>query len=132
MQRLRELARDWPYFAAFLSNLQMSLAKSETTISAEYARLCADRTRAKRIHGELGAEYHRAKQMVLEILGTNTLLEDSPRLALSLDRRNPYIDPLHYIQIALIERVRSGGEDVWLEPLLRSINAISNGLRNTG
>ena len=132
LQRLRELARDWPYFAAFLSNLQMSLAKSETTISAEYARLCADRTRAKRIHGELGAEYHRAKQMVLEILGTNTLLEDSPRLALSLDRRNPYIDPLHYIQIALIERVRSGGEDVWLEPLLRSINAISNGLRNTG
>ncbi len=132
LPRLRKLAGQWPYFAAFLSNLQMSLAKFEAAISAEYARLCADPERAGRIHGALEAEYRRTRDMVLSIVGQTELLEDHPRLALSLARRDPYIDPLHYIQIALIERVRAGADDSWLEPLLRSINAISNGLRNTG
>ena len=131
LAHLRILALEWPYFAAFLGNLSMSLAKSEPTISGEYARLCSDPDRAREILQTLEAEYSKAKSMLLTIVESTTLLADNPRLARSLARRDPYIDPLHYIQIALIERVRND-EDEWLEPLLRSINAISNGLRNTG
>lgn len=70
-----------------------------------------------------------------------TLLEDNPTLAKSLERRNPYLDPLNHIQIALLPRYRralrehgpeSPEAELWLRPLLRSINALAAGMRNTG
>ena len=65
------------------------------------------------------------------------LLQENTTLALSLTRRDPYLDPLNYIQITLLKRVRSEvvpdtDKDVWLKPLLRSINGIASGMRNTG
>ena len=65
------------------------------------------------------------------------LMEDNPALAFSLSRRDPYLDPLNHIQVMLLERFRQAceGEDggaVFLDPLLRSINAIAAGIRNTG
>ena len=64
-------------------------------------------------------------------------LEENPSLALSLSRRNPYLDPLNHIQVTLLKRYRTMEEEdpakkAWLVPLLRSINAIANGMRNTG
>jgi phosphoenolpyruvate carboxylase len=64
-------------------------------------------------------------------------LEETPAVALSLTRRNPYLDPLNHIQIKLLARARNPQLDErqqegWLEPLLRSINAIASGMRNTG
>ena len=50
----------------------------------------------------------------------------------SLDRRQPYLDPLNQIQITALTRYREGGDRVWLDPVLRSINAIAAGMRNTG
>jgi phosphoenolpyruvate carboxylase len=65
------------------------------------------------------------------------LLEDNPSLGLSLYRRNPYLDPLNNIQIKLLTRYRDNSlseqqREHWLQPLLRSINAIASGMRNTG
>lgn len=65
------------------------------------------------------------------------LLEETPTLAVSLSRRNPYLDPLNHIQITLLKRYRDESlseseREQWLEPLLRSINAIAAGMRNTG
>lgn len=63
-------------------------------------------------------------------------LDDNPSLALSLDRRSPYLDPLNHIQANLLARRRSGmesaDEDIGLDALLRSINGIAAGMRNTG
>ena len=74
---------------------------------------------------------------MLDISGNQLLLEDNPSLGLSLYRRNPYLDPLNNIQITLLSRYRDTSLDDeqrerWLHPLLRSINAISSGMRNTG
>ena len=74
---------------------------------------------------------------MLNVCGIQLLLEESPSLGLSLYRRNPYLDPLNNIQVTLLSRYRDttlGEEDRerWLQPLLRSINAIASGMRNTG
>ena len=67
----------------------------------------------------------------------NSLLDDNPALSGSLMRRDPYLDPLNHIQIKLLKRYRDESlseeeRESWLDPLLRSINAIAAGMRNTG
>ena len=74
---------------------------------------------------------------MLNIVGTTSLLEETPQLALSLSRRRPYLDPLNHIQVVLLKRCREESlsheeYERWLNPLLRSINAIAGGMRNTG
>ena len=75
--------------------------------------------------------------MVKQVADISCLLEETPTLALSLSRRDPYLDPLNYIQVKLLSRARNPElseleQDRLLEPLLRSINAIASGMRNTG
>jgi len=74
---------------------------------------------------------------VLHVADIEVLLEENPPLYLSLSRRDPYLDPLNYIQVELLQRTRDESlpeeeRDRWLPPLLRSINAIAAGMRNTG
>ncbi|OYV26820.1 MAG: hypothetical protein B7W98_02915 [Parcubacteria group bacterium 20-58-5] len=74
---------------------------------------------------------------VLEVTQLNGLLEENPPLAVSLTRRNPYLDPLNHIQLTVLERYRDESltdaeRDMWRDPLLRTINAIAAGMRNTG
>jgi phosphoenolpyruvate carboxylase len=128
--------QEWPFFRAILSNTQMSLFKAEMHIAHEYLRLAPDRARAEAIYHTIADEYQRTLTQVLNLAGLHGLMEETPDLQLSLARRNTYLDPLNHIQIALLERYR--GESVpeqreqWLDPLLRSINAIAAGMRNTG
>ncbi|EHQ51104.1 phosphoenolpyruvate carboxylase [Ectothiorhodospira sp. PHS-1] len=139
LEQLRQMYREWPFFRALLSNSQMSMAKADMEIAEEYARLCHDRALAKRVFGLIREEYLRTVEEVLTVSSKETLLDDNPVLALSLMRRNPYLDPLNHIQITLLRRHRAlqgsgsdGVDDPWLSPLLRSINAIAAGMRNTG
>lgn len=134
---LREMARDWPFFRALLANIAMSLSKCELSIAREYAQLCDDAVEADVIHARIKAEYRLTVEWVLRLFQTDDLLADNPRLALSLARRNPYLDPLNHIQIAALRRYRAlppddAARSEWLTPLLRSINALAQGLRNTG
>ena len=85
----------------------------------------------------LEEEYQRTLTQVLKVARAQTLIEDNPPLALSLSRRNPYLDPLNAIQVTLLDRYRKETPEElernnWLDPLLRSINAIAAGMRNTG
>ncbi len=134
---LQTMYQDWPFFRALLSNIQMSLFKGEMNIAREYTRLAVDRKAADTIFTKIHEEYRRTVTQVLNVCGVQLLLEESPSLGLSLYRRNPYIDPLNNIQITLLARYRDSTLDEdqrerWLQPLLRSINAIASGMRNTG
>jgi len=132
-EQLQEMARRWPYFANFLNNTQMSLTKADMDIARRYADLAPDRERADSIFGVICEEYERARREILRITGQDHLLGEDPALARSLERRRPYLDPLNAIQTLLIERCRERpGEAVWKEALLRSINGIAAGMRNTG
>jgi phosphoenolpyruvate carboxylase len=135
--QLQAMYREWPFFRMLLSNIQMALYKADMGIAREYAELCTDPAVREQVYGMVRAEYERTVSEVLAITGAQALIEDNPGLQLSLARRNPYLDPLNHIQIALLKRYRAEpGTDEepspWLDPLLRSINAIAAGMRNTG
>ncbi len=138
LDKLKKMYREWPFFRALLSNSEMSAAKSEMSIAREYAQLCRDPVVAEEIYQRIADEYRRTVEQVLAVSEHQTLLEDNPRLALSLARRNPYLDPLNHIQVVAIKRYRDAPDSDayergrWLTPVLRSINALATGLRNTG
>jgi phosphoenolpyruvate carboxylase len=136
LAKLQRMYQEWPFFRAILSNTQMSLFKAEMRIAHEYTRLATEPARAEGIYQTISDEYQRTLTQVLNIAGLNSLLEETPDLQLSLVRRNAYLDPLNHLQIALLERYRDedtkGAREQWLDPLLRSINAIAAGMRNTG
>jgi len=136
LAKLQRMYQEWPFFRAILSNTQMSLFKAEMRIAHEYTRLATEPSRAEGIYQTIADEYQRTLTQVLNIAGLNSLLEETPDLQLSLVRRNAYLDPLNHLQIALLERYRDedtkGAREQWLDPLLRSINAIAAGMRNTG
>jgi len=127
--QLRRLYRQWPYFATIIDNVQMSLAKADMSIASSYAGLAPDH---RHIFEAISAEYERAVAGVLAITGETNLLDDDKVLQTSLDRRRPYLDPLNHIQIVALARYRESGDRRWLDPVLRSINAIAAGMRNTG
>ena len=127
MTELRRLYRDWAFFRTLVNNLEMTLAKSSMEIAREYLTLAAD----DRLWEPIAAEHARAVASVLEIVETDGLLERQPVVQRSVRLRNPYVDPMNAIQVALLRRHRAG--DAAAEPpLLRSIAGISAALRNTG
>jgi phosphoenolpyruvate carboxylase len=135
--RYQAMYRDWPFFRALLDNTQMALAKADMDIAWEYARLARDADRARAIYGTIRTEYQRTVAQVLAVCQITDLLEDTPLLQMTLSRRNPYLDPLNYIQVALLRRYRAPNtpeetRQALLGPLLRTINAIAAGMRNTG
>jgi len=137
LQQLREMNRHWPFFAAMVSNLQMSLYKSDMRIAHDYSKLCADRQLADSIYDMLRQENQRSIDGVLRVAEINELLANDPVLTLSLSRRDPYLDPLAYLQIDLLHKYRDETQSAadrmqWQAALLSSINGIAAGLRNTG
>ncbi len=137
LEKLQAMYAEWPFFRSLLSNTQMALFKSDMDIAREYAELCADPDTRQRVYGMTKDEFQRTVTQVLEVSRATHLIADNPVLALSLARRNPYLDPLNHIQTVLLKRYRTAPGDehrpsVWRDPLLRSINAIAAGMRNTG
>lgn len=137
LAKLREMYRAWPYFRALLSNSQMALFKAEMGIARTYVELCKDQKTARNIYEMIAGEYIKTVQSVFDVAEIDALMGETPHLALSLGRRDPYLDPLNQIQLMLLKRYRDESlteeqREVWLDPLLRSINAIAAGMRNTG
>jgi phosphoenolpyruvate carboxylase len=136
-KQLRYMQKRWPFFAAMISNLQMSLFKSDMRIALEYSKLCGDRKLAESIYRKISQENRRSIEAVLKVAGIRTLLANDPILRLSLTRRDPYLDPLAYLQVDLLRKYRDETQSEedrmqWQAGLLSSINGIAAGLRNTG
>ena len=137
LAKLQQMYEEWPFFRALLSNTQMALFKADPDIAHEYAGLCVNKETGERIYSAFREEFFRTVNQVLNVSGNQRLLGETPRLELSLSRRNPYLDPLNHIQLTLLRRYRDESlpqeeREKWLDPLLRSINAIAAGMRNTG
>jgi phosphoenolpyruvate carboxylase len=130
---LQEMDRDWPFFAALLSNAEMALAKADLTIGERYAELVEDEMLRAAIWAPIRAEYERTRELVLAVTGQARLLDRAPVFQRSIERRNPYVDPLSFIQVELLRRLRRDGTSQGLmRALLLTINGIAGGLRNTG
>jgi len=131
---LKEMYHDWPFFKNIIDNLQMALSKADLLTAKEYVTLVEDREVAKRIFSNIEAEYELTKEIVLEISDNKELLEDTPILKESVYRRNPYVDPLNFMQVELLREMREKDEidDKLMSEILLTIKGISAGMRNTG
>jgi len=137
LARLQRMYDEWPFFRSLLSNAQMALFKGDMDIAAGYATLCRDPGKRLRVFAAIDEEFRRTRRQIIEVTGVHSLLDEDPLLKLSLSRRDPYLLPLNHIQLVLLrrhrdERLTAEEREQWLTPLLRSINAIAAGLRNTG
>jgi phosphoenolpyruvate carboxylase len=135
--KLQKMYHEWPFFRSLLSNTQMALFKANMRIAEQYAGLTVDAEQGRIFYQRIADEYQRTLTQVLNVSGLLGLMDETPQLQRSLARRHTYLDPLNHIQVVLLKRFRNRteteGEQVqWLNPLLRSINAIAAGMRNTG
>lgn len=133
-EMLMTMYQRWPFWATLIDNAQMILAKADLTIARLYADLVEDQALADRIFERINTEYRQTVDVVATITGHAQLLDNMPVLKRSILRRNPYVDPLSFIQLVLLDRLRSTDEPPpeLLTAVLESINGIASGLKNTG
>jgi phosphoenolpyruvate carboxylase len=133
LELLCEMESEWPFFAGLVSNAEMACAKADMGIGRRYAELCEDHDLRERIWGQIESEFELTCAELLRMTGGERLLDREPALQRSIDRRNPYIDPLSFVQLELLRRSREGegGDDLRRATFL-TINGIAGGLRNTG
>ncbi|HSL01155.1 MAG TPA: phosphoenolpyruvate carboxylase [Rubrobacteraceae bacterium] len=134
---LREMYTGWPFFRTLIDFMQMTLAKSDMRIAETYTSLVDDEDTRERLWRMISTEHDACVSSVLEITGNENLLDDSPVLQRSVRLRNPYVDPLSYVQVSLLRRLRTLPEssperDAVQKTLLLTISGISSGMLNTG
>jgi len=130
---LQTMAREFPLFIDLLRNVEMALAKVDLGTARLYSSLVNDEKLRERIYGTFEAEFHRAVRAVLAVTRQTELLQTNHVLAHSIKLRNPYVDPMHLIQVDMLRRKRAGEDTPEVNRVIAAtINGISAGLRNTG
>ncbi|MGY0505633.1 phosphoenolpyruvate carboxylase [Luteimonas sp. e5] len=132
LEPMREMAREWPFFAALLADVEMLMAKSDADIFARYSQLAGPLH--ARLHPAIAAEFERAREAILILKQRDELLADDYRLRLSIRLRNPYVDPISLLQVDLLQRWRAGGrsDEALFRALAATVNGIAAGIQNTG
>jgi phosphoenolpyruvate carboxylase len=127
-----EMVREWPFLATLVEDVEMVLAKADFGIGARYAALSPEAGPV--IFPLVEEEFDRTVRLVLALRGTQSLLESDPTLRRSIQLRNPYVDPMSFMQIELLRAWRDGGRDDQrlFAALLETVNGIAQGLQNTG
>ena len=131
---LSEMLEDWHFFRTFISNVEMTLAKTDLKMSRKYIEKLVDPS-LHHFLDTIEAEFNLTKTEILLLTKKSELLGDQAILARTLDVRDTYLAPLHMLQVTLLAQVRANPESV--DPLLRralllTINGVAAGLRNTG
>jgi phosphoenolpyruvate carboxylase len=134
---LQAMYQTWPFFRALIDNAAMALAKADMAMAHEYAALVADRRLAEEIFGRVEAEWRLSREMVLAVTDQEELLETAPDLQEFIRVRNPYVDLLSSMQVALLGKLRRGefpeeDREHAMAAVLVSINGMAAGLKNTG
>ena len=130
---LAEMFGGWYFFRTFISNVEMTLAKTDLTIAERYVRALVPE-QLRPVFGLIRQEYERTLAEVLRITGGSRPLEAQPGLARTLAVRDTYLEPLHHLQVELLSQYRdqSTADEKLERALLVTVNGIAAGLRNTG
>ena len=133
LELLQTMAREFPLFIDLLRNVEMALGKVDLATARLYSTLVEDAKLRERIYDMFEAEFHRTVRAVLAVTRQKELLETNQVLAHSIKLRNPYVDPMHLIQVDMLRRKRAGGDTPEVNrAIAATISGISAGLRNTG
>jgi phosphoenolpyruvate carboxylase len=134
---MRQMYARWPFFKALIDNVQLDVAKADMGIAELYSKLVSDPALRAQIFGEIKAEHARACQWICAITEQENLLDSSPLMQRSIERRNPYVDPLNFIQIVLLDQLRKLDPELplsaeVLQTVLATVNGIAAGMKTTG
>lgn len=129
-----EMVGGWRFVRAFLSNVAMTLAKTDLDVSAHYVGSLVEPAH-RGLLDRIQAEHALTVSELLRVTGAAALLDDNPSLRRTLGVRDDYLLPLHFLQVSLLQRWRAAGDPV--DPALRrallvTVNGIAAGMRNTG
>jgi phosphoenolpyruvate carboxylase len=134
---LRTMYHEWLFFTALIENVQLDLAKADMGIAELYASLVDVLGLRELILSQMRTEHERARRLICMITEQDDLLDATPVLKRSIERRNPYVDPLNFIQVALLRELRAvppGTEmhERLLSAVLSTVNGIAAGMKTTG
>jgi phosphoenolpyruvate carboxylase len=137
LERLQTMYRHWPFFRALVDNVELDLAKADMGIAEQYACLVKDEALRDAIFSQVRDEHERACRYICQITEEDSLLSKNPVMRRSIDRRNPYVDPLNFIQVALLRDLRqldpgAAGYDALLSAVMETVNGIAAGMKTTG
>lgn len=136
-QELKEMLKSWTFFSNFVSNVEMTLAKTDLGVAQNYVDALVPEN-LKHMFEVIKAEFELTQSEILNLTGGKELLASNPALARTLAIRDTYLLPLHHLQITLLKRVRAerfAGQESDSElkrALSTTVNGIATGLRNTG
>jgi len=138
LETLRSMNKDWPFFGALLSNMDMVLAKTDLAVASRYAGLVPEQELRHAIFARFSDEHERTCEMLAAITGNVERLAANPALARSIKNRFAYLDPLNHLQVELLKRHRTAlaagetPEERVQRGIHLTINGVAAGLRNSG
>jgi phosphoenolpyruvate carboxylase len=131
-EEIRAMFESWPFAIVLIADIEQSLAKADIEIAARYSKLAGP------LHDKyfpvIREEYDRSVEFVLRLKQQSKLLQSAPNIRRAIRLRNPYVDPMSFLQVDLLRRWREAGckDDAILRALRASINGIAHGMQNTG
>ncbi len=146
LERLRTMYKHWVFFRSLIDNAQLSIGTADMSVARLYAGLVVDEAVRDKVYSAIAEEFQRTREALLQITAQEQLLDSSPVLQRSILLRNPYVDPLHCLQVRMMEEWRtnfaaeaetpldelSAEARRLLEGVFQTINGIAAGVQSTG
>ena len=137
LQLLQIMYKEWAFFKALIENVELDVAKADMGIAELYADLVEDHNLRDVIFARIKSEHAKAYKYICAITGEDKVLGRTPVIQVSIERRNPYVDPLNYVQVELLRQVRmlepqSAEYQNVMQQVLATISGIAAGMKTTG
>lgn len=137
LETLQTMYQEWAFFHNLIENMELDVVKADMGIAELYADLVQDNDLRRKIFAQIRSEHARAWDYICQVTGQHEPLAKMPVILRSIARRNPYVDPLNFLQVELLRELRQTTPDtdnyrLLLRETLATVNGIAAGMKTTG